>query len=278
MDTDFSKEAIKKAILKKITNNPVFTYPLAVGLGGLLALGVLDATTIALMLALGGFSLASGGWIINYFFRADVLESQYMKRLHEEILAQREKAIADLGQELKAGRKIESLESFSKQACDQFRIVEEKFDTLHDILSKKLSAGELTYARYAGTAEQVCSSILDQLKLVAGLLKSAASIDERYIGERLKELGRKPQKEIDKREAETLTERKNLKASQIETIDTILTQNEEALTEIDKAIATIAEMRLDKGATMKDLETSRKDLEELVRRARAQLAEAPNAI
>ena len=202
-----------------------------------------------------------------------------MKKLHEAVLAEREKVIADLGQELKTSGKLEGMESFAKQACDQFRIVEEKFDTLHEILSKKLNAEELTYARYAGTAELVCSSVLDQLKFIAGLMKSASSIDEKHIADRLKEISKsKAQKEIDKKEINTLTERKNLKAGLVEKVDTILVQNEEMLTAVDKAIAEIASMKLDKGMTIKDPEIARKDLEDLLQRSRIQLAEASNAI
>ena len=263
---DFSKRAVQKEVVKKIAVHPALIYSASIGIGGLIAT-LISPTLHSLFLLLGGFSVALGSVVVNYFFRSGYFEANYIKRLHEFMAEEKSDTIAELGRELKNSKQMSGLENFANQANEQFRIVEGKFEILHDLLNKKLIRGELTYVRYAGTAEQVCFSLLDQLKLVTGLMKSADSIDEKYISSKLKELSRKPKKENDQREVGTLTERKILKDNLIGKIDSIISQNETALTEIDKAIAMIAEMKLDKGKEITDLESSRKQLEELIGRA-----------
>ncbi len=132
-------------------------------------------------------------------------------------------------------------------------MVQEKFSTMHEILDKKLNTGELTYARYAGTAEQVCVSVLDNLKYLMGLMKSVGAIGKRYSNSKLEE------------------QREELSKTQLKKIDDLLIQNEEALAQLDNFIAAIADIRLDKGIALADLETARQGLEDMVRRAQSKL-------
>ena len=60
--------------------------------------------------------------------------------------------------------------------------------SLINVLQRRLDAGELTYARYLSTSQQVFSSALDNLHEIAVAYESISTIDETYIDRRLAEL------------------------------------------------------------------------------------------
>lgn len=239
---DFSQKAVQLKVAKKAFLHPSVIYPAFAGLGGFLVT-LFDPTLLSLFFLLGGFATASGSCIINYFFRADAFEGQYLKEYHETLIREREAALAELRSDLDKCLEIRELKNYAALANGQLKMVMKKIDTIHEILSKKLKTGELTYVRYAGTADQVCSSIIEQLGLIAGIMKSSPSIGAKSIKEGL-----------------------------IGKIDFFLEQNESALTAVDSAIAMIAEMKLEKGAVLKDIESSRRELEALVIRTKARLS------
>jgi len=146
--------------------------------------------------------------------------------------------------ELVECKSIQGVEHFAAQGAEQFTRIREKFENLREILAQKLNTGELTYGRYFGTAEQVYLSVLDNLRDVVNLLNSVSSIDADYINSRLYELSKhKNPTEADKQEVETLNERKQLRESQSQKVDVLLTLNEKAMTQIDQTTAAIAEMK-----------------------------------
>ena len=112
------------------------------------------------------------------------------------------------------------------------------------MLADKLNRKELTFARYLGTAEQVYLSVLDNLLSVASTLKSAATIDSSYIQSRLDLLGSiETPAEADLQETQTLNKRLDLRVKQLERVNTLLTKNEVAMTELDNTTAAISQMR-----------------------------------
>ncbi len=82
--------------------------------------------------------------------------------------------------ELEAGleecKSIKGMEAYAGQGVDQLRNVQVKFDNIRDLLNMKLRAGEISLGRFLGAAEQVNLRVLDNLKSMVGLLKSAGSI------------------------------------------------------------------------------------------------------
>jgi len=76
------------------------------------------------------------------------------------------------------------------QGAQQMQKLAPLLDNLRAVLNRRLSAGELTYGRYLGAAEQVANSVVDNLRDVDVTLRSIRSIDADAIGERLNHLRR----------------------------------------------------------------------------------------
>ncbi len=74
------------------------------------------------------------------------------------------------------------------QPVEQLDALLQKRQSLINVLQRRLDAGELTYARYLATSQQVYSSALDNLQEIALASESISSIDETYIDRRLAEL------------------------------------------------------------------------------------------
>jgi hypothetical protein len=135
------------------------------------------------------------------------------------------------------------------------------------MLGEKLTPGELTYARYLGTAEQVYLSALDNLGAMAGLLRSAGAIDEPYVRQRMTQL--QGQADVhSQRELQTLEQRLALRRTQLERVADLLARNEEAMTQMDVATAEIAAMRTGTKQASLDMETAMSELARLARRAK----------
>jgi hypothetical protein len=147
----------------------------------------------------------------------------------------------------------------------QLRAIQEKRDNLTEVLSRRLDAGELTYARYLTTAQQVYLSAVDNLHEVAIALKSISAIDEEYIDSRLDELNESVNGEAAERERSSLEGRKVLRLSQENKVAELLGQNESAMTAMDRTATALADAPI--GRTPEDAEAAMSALEELAQRA-----------
>jgi len=70
----------------------------------------------------------------------------------------------------------------------QLQAIGEKRDNLDAVLDKRLKAGELTYARYQSTAQQVYLAVISNLREVEIAKGSISAIDPEYIDRRVLEL------------------------------------------------------------------------------------------
>lgn len=148
----------------------------------------------------------------------------------------------------------------------QLRAIQEKRDNLADVLGRRLDAGELTYARYLTTAQQVYTSALDNLHEVAVGLKSISAIDAEYIDRRLDELENEEESGgAAERERTSLEDRRALRDTQDKKVAELLAQNESAMTLIDKTATALADAPI--GRTPEDAEAAMAALEELAERA-----------
>jgi hypothetical protein len=108
---------------------------------------------------------------------------------------------------------------------------------------RRLDAGELTYARYLATSQQVFSSALDNLHEVAVAYESISTIDEPYIERRLAELAADDSDvESANRERATLERRRELRSTQRRRIAQLLAQNESALTALNRTTTALADV------------------------------------
>lgn len=157
----------------------------------------------------------------------------------------------------------------SAQGVAQLDQLQRKFDSMISVLARRLDAGELTYSRYLGTAEQVYLSAIDNLHDVAISLRSVSTIERDKLDDRLSDLrgaaaqpGPSSQREID-----TLEQRRSLLAQQTNKVSNLLVQNETALTALDHASTALADARIGKGNASVELEHALQDLDQLARRA-----------
>lgn len=164
------------------------------------------------------------------------------------------------------------------QGAEQLRKLRPLLDDLREVLDKRLSSGEVTFARYMGAAEQVYLSTLDNLRDIDVALRSVQSIDAKGIESQLRQLrdhGRPSaaqQQQID-----SLTERQDLVDRQHRRVDELLTQNESALTALLNAATAMANAETQASAAV-DSDAAMAELERLAARAGRYAANAPARI
>jgi len=264
---DFSKTAITKAVLKTTLQHPVSLYSSGVGLLGWLALGVLGMSTPAVIAAIGGTTLGLGSWIVNFFLRGDTLAQNYIENTQQEMEEYKQRVTMNLVRDLEKWKRLPGAEEYVAQGISQFQDIREKIVNFRDVLGKKLSPQEVTFGRYLGSAEQVYLSVLDNLDKMACILESISTIDVPYIEERLRALRKqKTLAEADEEERKTLLERRTLRDDKLQEVNVLLTENEQAMTDIEKA--TVSLVAITKSRASVDRETARKQLEELASRAK----------
>jgi hypothetical protein len=152
------------------------------------------------------------------------------------------------------------------QPVEQLEALQQKRQSLVRVLERRLDQGELTYARYLATSQQVYAAALDNLHEVAVAYQSIESIDEAYIDRRLDELAA-DDSDADsvERERSTLERRRHMRSDQRRKIAQLLAQNEAALTSIDRTATALADVPL--GKRPEDTDVAMAALEDLADRA-----------
>lgn len=174
--------------------------------------------------------------------------------------------LTDIDAEELAGlvSELEALED--PRPAHQLRSLQQKRNNLAEVLGRRLDAGELTYARYLTTAQQVYEASLDNLHEVAVGIRSISAIDSQYIDQRLGELTDSDNTGgADQRERTSLEDRKDLRSGQEKKIADLLAQNESAMTVLDRTTTALADAPI--GRAPEDAEAAMKALEELAKRA-----------
>ena len=152
------------------------------------------------------------------------------------------------------------------QPTEQLEALLSKRQSLINVLQRRLDAGELTYARYLSTSQQVFASALDNLHEVAVASESISTIDESYIDRRLTELADDDSDaEAATRERDTLERRREMRTTQRRRIAQLLAQNESALTALDRTTTALADVPI--GKKPEDADSAMAALEELADRA-----------
>ncbi len=152
------------------------------------------------------------------------------------------------------------------QPAEQLAVLPGKRQSLLSVLQRRLDSGELTYARYLASAQQVYATALDNLHEVAVASESISTIDEGYVRRRLAELHTDRADEASAvRERETLERRLELRDTQRRRIARLLAQNEAALTALDRTSTALADVPM--GKRPEDADVAMAALEELADRA-----------
>ena len=174
--------------------------------------------------------------------------------------------VEDVDQEEIAALRAQLEPLDDSQPTEQLDALLQKRQSLINVLQRRLDAGELTYARYLSTSQQVFSSALDNLHEVAVANESISTINETYIDRRLAELADDDSDvESAERERATLERRREMRTSQRRRIAQLLAQNESALTALDRTTTALADVPI--GKKPEDAEAAMAALEELADRA-----------
>ena len=257
---DLSRGAVSRAVLATTLQQPHVLYPALVGLLGIAAAAVFGPSLVFLVPAIGGSLIGGGGWALDYLLRRNQHASRYLRDVHEALRGRRNQSIRDLRKELDGLGFGEGLSQLGR--------LQERYQAFEELLGKKLSPGELTYARYLGMAEQVFLAGLDNLQRIAHTLASVETIDTEYVQRRVRDLENlATPSETQRRELEALQDRLALRRNQLDKVDQWQAQNELAMTQMDKTMAAIAAMSTVQGHASTDLETAMKEMQALAARA-----------
>lgn len=257
---DLSKGAVDKAVLAGALQHPAVVYPAAAGVIGGLGAAVLTASPLMIAGAAVGGGIAVLALGVNYLFRRDYFATRYIEAAHANLVEYRKALLATLEADLnqvKAKEAIAQLERFS-----------EKLKTFEDVLDDKLDPREITFQRFMGIAEQVYLSGLDNLRQVASARKGAGAVDEAYIRSRIKQLKAGGQLSKAKQdEVASLEKQLEIATKHSGSVEALLAQNEQALAQMDAALAAVAEMKT--GSASVGMETAMADLQQIASRASA---------
>jgi hypothetical protein len=259
-----SKDSISRAAQKEILQHPLVVYPGAIGVVATASsLLFSPALFFGGWLAVGGLGISALSLVVNTFFRAETFESASLKKQLKLMKAEKETKIKNIPKALLDIKGDAILTRFIEQGQYQFKMIQQKTDTFKAILDEKLHGEELMHQRYLGTVDQVMLSILDHLISVTLTLKAASAIDAQRAELQLKQLkSMEKTSPLDLSEIKTLEERLQLRSSYLHKVDSWLTTNEKALTEVDRMTLAISEMDKAQLAGI-DPETARQNLQRM---------------
>jgi len=216
---------------------------------------LLEPPGLMIAVLLGLAALALGAWPLALTMTGTLNRLQFSL---PQITAVDEEEMEKLVEELK--------ELEDARPTKQLKSLTQKRDNLADVLGRRLDAGEVTYARYLTTAQQVYESTLENLHEVAVAQRSISAIDGEYIDSRLAELSaHSTLTEADASERKSLEGRRALRDSQQQKVAALLAENEAAMTLLDRTATSLANAPI--GRTPEDAKAAMAALEELADRA-----------
>ena len=265
--SEYLPEAIQQAVVTQGLKHPLTVYPLALGAAAGIV-GYLFTMPAFYLVALCGL-LGGPAWAITkIFLMNEKAGNQYLRSLNRRQKEYEKSLRRQIDRDLKECERLKGLRNYARQGSEQFNRIKTKLDNVTELLRMKLNRREMTFNRFLGAAEQVNLSVLNNLRDLVSRLKSAGTIDENYIQVRLLDIDAKPNpSQADLEQQETLHSRLKLRREQIVQAETLLTQNEKALTEMEKISAAIAQWHTDGRFTQIDFETAIARLQELAAQA-----------
>lgn len=253
----FTQESIAKAVRRRVLSSPLILYPgVASVLSGLAA--ALFASPVTVGLAVASPVLLLAGWQFEKHLRSHAYSLAYLAEANQKLQAERAARTAQLVERLRL--------LHSRQGIHQIKLFNHAFQNFQEILGEKFSPQELTYGRYLGIAEQVFLASLDNLERVCLALKSVSTVDAAELEERIRELAKEDDTSA-REESATLRQRLQILKEQTDLAETLLLQNEKALTELDHVTAKVASVVTEKGRAELDLEQAMEELRRLAERA-----------
>lgn len=263
--SEYSPEAISQEVLRTGLTHPGTLYPLALGVGCGVG-GLILGWPLLYLIALGGGLVGPAWAVVQFCFLPGRIRRRYLERLdrrraqYKEAL--KENLLYGLEERFSTDR---AREAAAKGQC-QFEGIGQILEDIKELLAMKLNPGELLYHRFLAAAEQTYLSVLDNLKDVIALLKSADSIDPEEVEDRLSRYKRKRSlSRADEEEKSALEDRKGLWEKQLCSAELMLAKNERAMTEMETISHRIAEWQTGQHFAASDIEQTIQELQQLAR-------------
>jgi len=254
MEDKLSNQAVNNAVLKKTMQHPVSVYPFSLGVLGGVAATIFGTNPITLGILGAGLVFGVGGFSAKYLFQKDKIANEYMQNIRQKMIEERNHKLKGLEKNLS--------EVSADSGIRQIDLFREKYDNLLSILDTKMTPGEFTHTRYLTIAEQVFLAGLDNLENLALALKSISTIDIKHIEQEIDTKGEKCESATIK----ALMGKKSLYYEQHERANSLLEQNEIALTHLDHVTAKLANIKTDQGHAVLDIEDAMGELTDLIHR------------
>ena len=256
-----SPQAIRKQVISKSIQVPIVLYSGVIAVVGTVYSVLFDGSVLS-----WGISLAAGtvcfakifwGYQVKYQHHALEIVDHY----HRSLLVKREQALADLQQalnEIKQADALKQLEQLSR-----------KFAAFQHVLDSKLNKDELAYSRYLTMAEAVFVGALDNLRSVVVSAKALSGIDYAHINQQIQSLKAEQvmsakSSPLIEQQMDALQKRVEIYQQSQQHISTVLTENEQAMTELDRVTTQLSLISSQQGM---ELETAMEELRLLAQRA-----------
>lgn len=257
-----SPEAIRKQVLSENIQSPLVLYS-----GVIAAMGMVYSVLFGGDMMAWGISAVAGsvclgklywGYQYHYHYHAMTVVARY----HQVLLAKRQQALVDLKASLEALNQVPALK--------QVEQLNRKFMAFQDVLDRQLNKEELAYARYLTMAETVFVGALDNLQSVIVSASALSGIDIDHIERQLTPLqlalatASGDQYTLLEQKRTALTQRLAMYQQSQQHIIRVLTENEQAMTELDHVTTQLSQISLQQGM---ELEEAMEELRRLAQRA-----------
>jgi hypothetical protein len=264
---DYLPAAIQKAVVQTSMSHPMTLYPMALGTSAAVVAALFHIPVLFGVAA--SLALIGPLWAVSQiFFRHDTIGSHYLETLHDRQKAYEVHLVGQIESGLKMCAGTKRLKETAITGIAQLKGIRVKLANVKELLGMKLRPNEITYGRFLGAAEQVSLSVLDNLNMVVSLLKSAASIDLDYVHCRLKQISAKSNAEAaDDNQCHSLRARLDLWNSQLGKVERLMARNEEAMTEMERISAAVAQWQTGSKFAGSDLESAIEQLHTLALQA-----------
>lgn len=240
---------IKQTVLAHTLQSPLVLYPTTLGLVGMAYAGLIESSLLAWSLSGVGIGIGGISWLISYFIKGDKFAKNAIDRYHQQLVTQRQQAMEKLQHQLKQFKQKEGLHQ-----VDQLN---KKFTAFQTVLNNKLDHKEITYVRYLSMAEQVYLSALDNLNDAVSSLQGIAAIDSKHIK---LQLGQLDETELGQAKRKALQERLDLYHDTHQRVAKLFTENEQAMTELDRVSSQLAQISTQSGHAAIDIEQAMTEL------------------
>ncbi|MCE2571365.1 hypothetical protein [Motilimonas eburnea] len=247
--SNLNPSQIKQTVLAHTLQSPLVLYPTTLGLVGMAYAGLIESSLLAWSLSGVGLTLGGISWLVSYFIKGDQFAKNAIDRYHQQLVAQRQQAMGQLQQQLKQFKQ--------KEGLYQVEQLNNKFSAFQTVLNNKLDQSEITYVRYLSMAEQVFLSALDNLSDAVSSLQGIAAIDSQHIKRQLSQLD---DSELGQAKSKALQERLDLFHDTHARVAKLFTENEQAMTELDRVSSQLAQISTQSGHAELDIEQAMTEL------------------